>query len=199
MLRSPIIIDIDNNKSIVNALRTGDEKVFNAVYRYYFRRLCAFCSQYVNEQEEIEEIVQDTMMWLWENRTALMPELTLKTLLFTIVKNKSLNRISHIEVKRKVHQEIEEKYKEEFTNPDFYMFNELFALYKDALKKLPADYREAYEMNRNRLMTHKEIAEELQVSPQTVNYRIGQALKLLRATLKDYLPLFALYWGSDLF
>lgn len=202
MLRSPIInrsIDIDNNKSIVNALRTGDEKVFNAVYRYYFRRLCAFCSQYVNEQEEIEEIVQDTMMWLWENRTALMPELTLKTLLFTIVKNKSLNRISHIEVKRKVHQEIEEKYKEEFTNPDFYMFNELFALYEDALKKLPADYREAYEMNRNRLMTHKEIAEELQVSPQTVNYRIGQALKLLRATLKDYLPLFALYWGSDLF
>ena len=199
MLRSPIIIDIDNNKSIVNALRTGDEKVFNAVYRYYFRRLCAFCSQYVNEQEEIEEIVQDTMMWLWENRTALMPELTLKTLLFTIVKNKSLNRISHIEVKRKVHQEIEEKYKEEFTNPDFYMFNELFALYEDALKKLPADYREAYEMNRNRLMTHKEIAEELQVSPQTVNYRIGQALKLLRVTLKDYLPLFALYWGSDLF
>ena len=199
MLRSPIIIDIDNNKSIVNALRMGDEKVFNAVYRYYFRRLCAFCSQYVNEQEEIEEIVQDTMMWLWENRTALMPELTLKTLLFTIVKNKSLNRISHIEVKRKVHQEIEEKYKEEFTNPDFYMFNELFALYEDALKKLPADYREAYEMNRNRLMTHKEIAEELQVSPQTVNYRIGQALKLLRATLKDYLPLFALYWGSDLF
>ena len=199
MLRSPIIIDIDNNKSIVNALRTGDEKVFNAAYRYYFRRLCAFCSQYVNEQEEIEEIVQDTMMWLWENRTALMPELTLKTLLFTIVKNKSLNRISHIEVKRKVHQEIEEKYKEEFTNPDFYMFNELFALYEDALKKLPADYREAYEMNRNRLMTHKEIAEELQVSPQTVNYRIGQALKLLRVTLKDYLPLFALYLGSDLF
>ena len=196
MLRSPIIIDIDNNKSIVNALRTGDEKVFNAVYRYYFRRLCAFCSQYVSEQEEIEEIVQDTMMWLWENRSALMPELTLKTLLFTIVKNKSLNRISHIEVKRKVHQEIEEKYKEEFTNPDFYMFNELFALYEEALKKLPADYREAYEMNRNRLMTHKEIAEELQVSPQTVNYRIGQALKLLRATLKDYLPLFALYWGS---
>lgn len=199
MLRSPIIIDIDNNKSIINALRTGDEKVFNAVYRYYFRRLCAFCSQYVSEQEEIEEIVQDTMMWLWENESALMPELTLKTLLFTIVKNKSLNRISHIEVKRKVHQEIEEKYKEEFTNPDFYMFNELFALYEEALKKLPADYREAYEMNRNRLMTHKEIAEKLQVSPQTVNYRIGQALKLLRATLKDYLPLFALYWGSGPF
>lgn len=94
MQQPPIYLDINNNKSIINALKAGEEYVFDAVYRYYFRRLCAFCSQYVSEQEEIEEIVQDTMMWLWENRCSLMEELTLKTLLFTIVKNKALNRIS---------------------------------------------------------------------------------------------------------
>ena len=43
-----------------------------------------------------------------------------------------------------------------------------------------------------RHMTHKEIAEQLGVSPQTVNYRISQALKLLRQELKDYLPLILL-------
>ena len=95
------------------------------------RRLCAFCSQYVSEQEEIEEIVQDTMMWLWENRCNLMEELTLKTLLFTIVKNKALNRISHFEIRRKVHQEITEKFEKEFDNPDFYLENELFRLYEN--------------------------------------------------------------------
>ena len=110
---------------------------------------------------------------------AVMEELTLKTLLFTIVKNKALNRISHFEIRRKVHQEITEKFEKEFDNPDF--------------------YREAYEMNRNHRMTHKEIAEKLNVSPQTVNYRIGQALKLLRIALKDYLPLFILYFGLDIF
>ena len=108
MQQPPIYLDINNNKSIINALKAGEEYVFDAVYRYYFRRLCAFCSQYVSEQEEIEEIVQDTMMWLWENRCSLMEELTLKTLLFTIVKNKALNRISHFEIRRKVHQEITE-------------------------------------------------------------------------------------------
>ena len=46
---------------------------------------------------------------------------------------------------------------------------------------------------------YKEIAEKLNVSPQTVNYRIGQALKLLRIALKDYLPLFILYFGLDIF
>lgn len=197
MPQPPIFFDINNNKSIITALKAGEEKVFDAVYRHYFRRLCAFCSQYVDEQEEIEEIVQETMMWLWENRSSLMADLTLKTLLFTIVKNKALNRISHFEIKRKVHQEIVEKYESEFDNPDFYFGNELFRLYEEALEKLPKEYREAYEMNRNHHLTHKEIAEKLNVSPQTVNYRIGQASKLLRIALKDYLPLFILYFGTD--
>ena len=141
MSQSPIYLDINNNKSVITALKAGEEKVFDVVYRHYFRRLCAFCSQYVSEQEEIEEIVQETMMWLWENRCTLMEDLTLKTLLFTIVKNKALNRLSHFEIKRKVHQEIVDKYDSELNNPDFYLSDELFRLYEEALKKLPKEYR----------------------------------------------------------
>ena len=70
---------------------------------------------------------------------------------------------------------------------------------EEALKKLPKEYLEAYEMNRNQHLTHKEIAEKLNVSPQTINYRIGQALKLLRVALKDYLPLFILIFGPNFF
>ena len=168
MSQSPIYLDINNNKSVITALKAGEEKVFDVVYRHYFR-----CT--------------------------LMEELTLKTLLFTIVKNKALNRLSHFEIKRKVHQEIVDKYDSEFNNPDFYLSDELFRLYEEALKKLPKEYLEAYEMNRNQHLTHKEIAEKLNVSPQTINYRIGQALKLLRVALKDYLPLFILIFGPNFF
>ena len=165
-------LNINDNNAVISALREGDEEVFDHIYRYYFRGLCAFCSQYVTLSES-EEIVQDTMMWLWENRKTLIPELTLKTLL--------------------LHQEIAEKYETEFSSPDFYLENELFRLYEEALRKLPAEFRQAYEMNRSLQMTHKEIAEKLNVSPQTINYRIGQALKILRSELKDYLPLIMLF------
>ena len=185
-------LNINDNNAVISALREGCEEVFDNVYRHYFRGLCVFCSQYVTLSES-EEIVQDTMMWLWENRKTLIPELTLKTLLFTIVKNKALNKISHFEIKRKVHLEIAEKYESEFSSPDFYLENELFRLYEEALRKLPAEFRQAYEMNRNQQLTHKEIAEKLNVSPQTVNYRIGQALKILRSELKDHLPLIMLF------
>lgn len=180
---------MDDNDAIITALNEGDEAVFDDVYRYYFRGLCAFCSQYVTLAES-EEIVQDTMMWLWENRTKLIATLTLKSLLFMIVKNKALNRISHLEIKRRVHQEIAEKYEAEFTSPEFYLNNELFRLYETALNKLSPECRQAYEMNRKEHLTHKEIAEKLNVSHQTINYRISHALKILRIELKDYLPLF---------
>ena len=181
-----------NKKTYADSFKNAYEK-----YKPLFTEIAQECENSEDRQEEIEEIVQETMMWLWENRSSLMPELTLKTLLFTIVKNKALNRISHFEIKRKVHQEIVEKYEGEFSNPDFYLENELLRLYEEALKQLPKEYREAYEMNRNQRLTHKEIAERLKVSPQTVNYRIGQALKLLRVALKDYLPLFILCFGTD--
>ena len=179
MSQSPIYLDINNNKSVITALKAGEEKVFDVVYRHYFRRLCAFCSQYVSEQEEIEEIVQETMMWLWENRKSLVADMSLKSLLFTIVRNKCLNTISHIQVKQQVHERLYAKFQEQFENPDFYI-GELMALASKAIRVLPDEYRKAFEMNRFEEMTYNEIAERTGVSPKTIAYRISQALKILR-------------------
>ena len=170
-------------------MKRDGEMAFDAVYRHYYRGLCVFCSQYVGELEEAEEIVQDTMLWLWENRSTLMEDLNFKTLMFTIVKNKALNRLSHIEVKRKVLQEIVEKYETEFEDPDIYLTEELLRLYKDAVNKLPPEFKEAYELTRNLQLTHREIAERLNVSPQTVNYRIGLEVA---ANSPERLPAFGL-------
>ena len=196
MKKTAQYIDINDNKQIVSALNEGHESVFDAVYRHYFKKLCAFCSQYIPDLEETEEIVQETMVWLWENRLTLKAELTLKSLLFTIVKNKALNRISHYEIKQKVHEEIHQKYESTFENPDFYDQDELFRMYRLTLEKMPKDIRETFLMNRDRSLTHKELAAILNVSPQTVNYRIGQALKMLRQALKDYLPFWSILLSS---
>lgn len=58
-----------------------------------------------------------------------------------------------------------------------------------AILNLPESYRVAFEMHRFQNKTYQEIAEELNISSKTVDYRIQQALKQLRKELKDYLPL----------
>ena len=116
----------ENAERISLELIAGDEQAFDTVYKQYYRGLCAFASQYVTVPES-EEIVQDVMMWLWENRKSLVADMSLKSLLFTIVRNKCLNTISHIQVKQQVHERLYAKFQEQFENPDFYI-GELMAL-----------------------------------------------------------------------
>ena len=157
------------------------------MYKQYYGGLCAFASQYV-PAIECEEIVQDVMMWLWENRTTIATEMSLTSLLFTITKNKCLNHISHQRVKQRVHEQLYQKFVEQFEDPDFYIPGELMEILDKAIKDLPEDYRKAFEMNRFDDLTYKEIANKLDVSEKTIAYRISQALKILRKELKDYLP-----------
>ena len=176
------------NQELLLRLKAGEEQAFNAVYKYYYGKLCAYASHFVPDDEQ-EEIVQDVMMWLWENRHSIANELTLKSLLFTITKNKCLNSIAHRQIKQRVHEKLYEKYIDQIEDPDFYIFNELMEKLQQVLKGLPEDYRIAFEMNRFEEMSYKEIAEKLAISQKTIAYRISHALKILRNELKDYLPL----------
>ena len=169
------------------ALKAGDEKAFDAVYKHYYSGLCAFASQYVLDTD-YEEIVQDVMMWLWENRQTIANEMSLKSLLFTITKNKCLNHITHQQIKQRVHEKLYQKFITQFEDPDFYIPGELMEKLDQAIKGLPDDYRKAFEMNRFDDFTYKEIATQLNISEKTIAYRISQALKILRKELKDYLP-----------
>ena len=180
--------DRDIGHETLTGLKKGTEKAFDTIYKHYYGRLYAFASQYVSLSES-EEIVQDVMMWLWENRHTIANENSLKSLLFTIVKNKCLNSISHQQVKQRVHEKLYQKFMVQFEDPDFYIPGELMEKLDLAIKKLPEDYRKAFEMNRFEDMTYDAIAAKLSISPKTIAYRISQALKILRVELKDFLPL----------
>lgn len=183
--------DLEDNRATIESLRVGDEKCFDAIYRHYYRALCSYSSRFV-AMNRAEEIVQDTMMWIWENHTALIPDMSLKSLLFTIVKNKSVNSILHNTTKNRVIHQLMKRYEAEFDVPELYLENELIDRFVEALSKMPLEFQQTFRMHRLEGMTHKQISEQLGVSLQTVNYRIGQTIKLLRKELKEYLPLIAL-------
>ncbi|MDR3142290.1 MAG: RNA polymerase sigma-70 factor [Tannerellaceae bacterium] len=178
-----------NNELIIRLLKEGSEQAFEAVYKNFYKGLCVYASQYVEEREECEEIVQDVMMWLWENRKALMPEMSVKSLLFTIVKNKCLNSLSHKQIRQRVHESLFAKFEEQFEDPDLYIGNEMMAKLGQAIQNLPEDYRTAFTMNRFENQTYDDIAVKMGVSSKTIAYRISQALKILREELREYMPL----------
>lgn len=174
---------------LLNRLQKGDAKAFDALFRKYYPLLCAYGCRFVCV-ENAEEIAQDAMLWLWEHREEEIIRTSLVKYLLKVVYRKALNRIEQDQVKlnadTRFYQDVIEDVLEE---TDLCEINNLSRKLNEAITRLPDTYREAFVMHRFKDMTYKEIAEHLDVSVKTVDYRIQQALKLLALELKDYLPL----------
>ena len=177
-----------DNDFLLSAVQRGDQKAFDTLFRRYYPMLCAYGHRCV-ELEDAEEIVEDSLLWIWENRETLVIESSLNSYLFKMVYRRALNKLAHIDATQRADTRFYEEMQEMLQDTDYYQIEELAKRIEDAVAALPESYREAFVMHRFRDMSYKEIAETLGVSPKTIDYRIQQALKQLRVDLKDYLPL----------
>lgn len=176
---------------LLERLERSDMRAYEEIFNRYYSTLCAYTRLYVRGGEIGENIVQDLMLWLWENRTTLHITESLSRYLFRATRNRCLKYLNHEMIERRVLGHLSESLHEQFQAPDFYQIEELQERIRKAVEQLPPAYREAFEMNRFQHKTYEEIALELNISPKTVDYRIQQSLKLLRTQLKEYLPLVA--------
>ena len=177
-----------DNDFLLSAVQRGDQKEFDTLFRRYYPMLCAYGHRFV-ELEDAEEIVEDSLLWIWENRETLVIESSLNSYLFKMVYRRALNKLAHIDATQRADTRFYEEMQEMLQDTDYYQVEELTRRIEEAVAALPESYREAFVMHRFRDMSYKEIAETLGVSPKTIDYRIQQALRQLRTDLKDYLPL----------
>ena len=179
--------DMDENNLTI-LLQQGDKDAYKQLFIKYYSPLCEYASQYISDDDS-EELVQELMLFLWETRENLVIETSLKSYLFISTKHRCLNAIRKNQYHERIHTQIYEKIKDQFEDPDYYFVNELTENIQKAIENLPETYRETFAMSRFGEKTNVQIAEKLGISVKTVEYRISQALKILRLKLKDYLPL----------
>lgn len=183
------------DKQLYASMQQGDKKAFDTLFIKYYSMLCAYARSFVS-LEDAEEVVQDTMLWMWENRKKNDLEVSLHHYLFKSVKNKCFTLMNRSSLRFQIEKILTSEIQELFEDPDFYVLEELTQKIEKAIQNLPESYRIPFEMNRFQNKTYQEIAAELNVSPKTVDYRIQQALKQLRMELKDYLPLLLFFIHS---
>ena len=181
-------VSLSDSDFLFSALQKGDAEAFDTLFRQYYPMLCAYAHRFV-DLKDAEEIVDDSFVWLWENRKTIVIETSLAAYLFKVIYRRALNRLAHADVIQRADTMFYEEMQDKLQITDYYQLEELTKQIRQAVAALPESYREAFVMHRFRDMSYKEIAEVLGVSPKTVDYRIQQALKQLRTDLKEYLPL----------
>jgi len=170
---------------------------FNNIYTTYYRKAFLYVKSYVHDDMAAEDIVTDALIKLWERMKLEMVN-PVRPLLFTILKNLSLDYLKHQTVKQTAHDAIAETLNRELeirtsslesSNPNDVFSSEIQQIIEKTLNSLPETTRTIFILSRFENKSQKEIAETYKISVKGVDYHIIQSVRLLRITLKDYLPL----------
>lgn len=175
---------------------------FNRLYEQYNQRFIRFAQSYVTADEVAEDIVNDSFLYYWENKHAIADQ-NISAYLLTIVKHKCINYLKHLSLEQQAKASFESLEKWELQlkistleacNPEKLLSDEIQKLVCKALCSMPAQTRDILIRSRYQSQSNREIAEELHISVKSVEYHITKALKILRVVLKDYFPVWLLYF-----
>lgn len=161
------------------------EKLFNECYTPVLR----YCCTMVLDADDAEDIVQQVFVSLWQKlKNNNIIRISARAYLYKAVYNASLDFLKHKKVKKKYEEEGltnngTTAYADEITK------NELQKKIGDSIAQLPDQCGRIFRMNRLENLKYREIAAKLNITEKTVENQMGKALKTLRESLKEYLPL----------
>lgn len=179
-----------------------DIQSFNALFNEYYQRFIRFAVGYLKDEQIAEDFVSDAFTVYWENKDDLLPETNPPAYIITIIKNKCLNHIKHIQIQQRVTEELKEHFEWvlqtkistlEACDPDFIFSKELQEIIDTTLEKLPEKTHQIFLLSRDKGLTYKEIAEKTNLSNKAIEFHISKALKHLRLSLKDFTDLSAFF------
>jgi RNA polymerase sigma-70 factor (ECF subfamily) len=173
---------------IAQRMIEGDRNAFRYFFEKYYTDLCNFVNLYVHDTVLAEEIVEDIFVYFWENKEHLRLTHSVKSYLFSASKYRSLNEIRNQNTRKRILQGLKiNNVDDQANHEEFYLDTEEFrSVLNAAIEDLPPKCKEIFLLCKVKNLSHREIAEKLNISAKTVENQITIALKKLRTSLAPY-------------
>ena len=169
-------------------LKAGNIKVFEMLFKQWYEPLCRYAYSMLHNEEEAEDMVQKTFCKLWEQREKMEIHTSIKSYLYRMVHNACLNKIKQWQMQSEHHEMIIYSSVTATNHVEqMLVHKELHSQIELAIAELPERCREVFLLSRMQHLSYIQIAQKMQISPNTVETQIVKALKMLRVKLKDYL------------
>lgn len=176
-----------DERELVIRLIDGDEDAFCELYAAYKNRLLYFAMKFVKSREFAEDIFQDAFTVVWQSRRFINPDASFSSYLYTIVRNRILNQIRDMSNEDQLKEHILSQAVDATNDTKSeILLNDLKEIIGRALEQLTPRQREVFKMSRDLQLSHKEIADALGVSVNTVQEHISVSLKVIRSYLTKY-------------
>lgn len=165
----------------IKAWIDGDDRSFRRIFDHYYPRLCTAAVKMTGSSAESEELVMNVFLNTWKYKHNLHTVQDFSGYLFGILKNQVIAA-----ARTKVFTEDITTENAGISLPAELSFKELETRYRLAVNRLPEKCREVFLLSRDQGLSHQQIAQQHNISINTVNNHIKAALKLIREDLRDY-------------
>nr|WP_121273256.1 RNA polymerase sigma-70 factor [Pedobacter schmidteae] len=170
-----------SDDELVTLLKQGDQAAFTEIYTRYSPVLLAHAYRVTRDKELARDLVQELFMDLFQNAANLNINTTLAAYLYTCIRNRVLNAIKHEKVKASYLEQIAAYQKEEVCYSDeAFRTKELTDIIEAEVARMPPEMRKIFNLSRKQYFDRKQIANQLNISENTVRNQLHLALKKLR-------------------
>ncbi|RXQ93948.1 RNA polymerase sigma-70 factor [Ancylomarina salipaludis] len=174
-----------------------NKEFFEELYRDYYSSLVQFARGILFDEDEAQDIVQEVFLDLWNKHGRTYIETTIKTYLFSCVKYKSFNRLKKLNIIDKHHEQVKEAclFAYEYDAiPDRDLQNKI----RETLDSFPSQMRKVLEYHTLCDWKYQEIADELEISINTVKTHVKRGYKRFREVLgKEFYPVLMVSYFVD--
>jgi len=186
---------LHTEKELVKKLKDGDSFAFEVLFYKYRNKIKGFALKIVPAQIDPEEIVQEVFVRVWLKKEAIDPEKDFQSYLFSIAKHLVLDHLKSA-VNRKLYF-VGEHFQQDLLD-DEGLESSISEETEEKLQKLineiPERRREIFRLSRFEGLSYKQISERLNISENTVDSQIRNALAFLRKELRKMIVLGFLFF-----
>ncbi|RKD90898.1 RNA polymerase sigma-70 factor [Mangrovibacterium diazotrophicum] len=175
-----------NERNLLESLAKGDRQAYNLLYLMYAPKVEVFVEKLVKNKETAEDITHNVFLQVWEKKDIISKVNSFNQYVFKMARNSVFDLFDHNLIKMRYKKSIESKgsfsvlrteSEEEIHTKDLSMLIDL------TINRMPPKRKIVFLMSRKEGLSHKEIAEKLNISTRTVENHLAQAREEIRRVI----------------
>lgn len=173
-----------SDAELTEYFRSGDDAAFKEIFLRYDKLLFIYAFNKLRNEEEAKDVVQDVFLWLLKNKHKLILKTTLSGYLYKATLNRVFDIFKHTNIVKKYIEAGDYYIDIDSEETDFLIREkDIAALIQQEIDAMPPRMKEIYELKRKHYLSTKEIAQQLDISENTVSNHLKKASKHLKTKL----------------
>jgi len=181
------------DQELAALLKEGDQVAYTEIFQRYKALLYKHAFRLLNEEHEVNDLIQDLFLSLWQKRDTIVFKTSLSSYLYSSVRNRIFDLITHKKVVARYIDSIRDFIEQgNYITDEQVRARELAVIIEKEITALPPKMREVFKLSREEL-SYKEIAQVLNISDKTVKKQVHNAVKILKLKVTSLLIIFLLF------